>query len=83
MRLPLLLGLCAVTLPRACLLGLLPSCSAMSSSRAPKVPQDSIIAFFHGGKDPLNRTHDEMLAYSLDRMEECHDCASRAARTLH
>ena len=32
-----------------------------------------VIAFFHGGEDPLGRTFAEMLAYSFDRMEECHD----------
>ena len=25
-----------------------------------------VIAFFHGGEDPLGRTHESMLAYSLD-----------------
>ena len=32
-----------------------------------------VIAFLHGGLDPLGRRFDEMLAYSDDRMEECHD----------
>ena len=49
----------------------------MSSPRASSVGGAArgaaILDFFHGGVDPLGRTHDEMLAYSLERMEECHD----------
>jgi len=32
-----------------------------------------VVKFFHGEKDPLGRTHDEMMSYSFERMEECHD----------
>ena len=49
--------------------------SAPASPRPQQPPEGGIVSFFHGGRDPLHRTHDEMLAYSLDRMEECHDCA--------
>ena len=45
------------------------------SSEAEKADDDisPVVKFFHGEKDPLGRTYDEMLDYSLDRMEECHD----------
>ena len=46
----------------------LPVVMAASTSLSP------ITIFLHeGGRDPLGRTHDEMLQYSMDRMEECHD----------
>ena len=33
----------------------------------------AVLRFFGGGADTLGRTHSEMLAYSNDRLEECHD----------
>jgi hypothetical protein len=49
---------------------------ACRMSASPKAPdaEDAVLRFYiHGGLDPLGRTHAEMMAYSLDRMEECHD----------
>jgi len=49
------------------------SLKSSGGSKKEEGHQAPVIQYFHGGRDPLGRTHDEMVSYSLERMEECHD----------